>query len=158
KLAGGRLVRATEVFDTYWRFAARRQAAFMHRVFGSPPPWTDDPVLARHRFTNAYRAADRVSQYLIRSVLYRGDQTIEEIFFRVLLFKLFNRIETWESLGARLGVVTWKHFDYQRYARVLDAALARGERIYSAAYIMPSPLFGSVRKHRNHLLLLEHMM
>lgn len=32
------------------------------------------------------------------------------------------------------------------------------ERIYSAAYIMPSPAFGSPRKHRNHLRLIEHMM
>lgn len=36
--------------------------------------------------------------------------------------------------------------------------LGRDERVYSAAYIMPSPSFGSERKHRNHLRLLEHMM
>src|SRR5262249_30198510 len=36
--------------------------------------------------------------------------------------------------------------------------MEQGERIYSAAYIMPSPSFGSTRKHRNHLLLLAYMM
>ena len=44
----------------------------MRRLAGSPPPWTDDPVICTHRFTNAYRAADRVSQYLIRYVLYHA--------------------------------------------------------------------------------------
>lgn len=155
---GSHRLRATPVFDTYWRFAARRQDLFMQRVAGTPPPWTDDPVLASHRFTNVYRASDRVSQYLIRHVLYEGMQTGEEIFFRALLFKLFNRAETWEALVGNLGSVAWKSFDFERYARVLDSMMARGERVYSAAYIVPAPPFGYRRKHRNHLRLLEHMM
>ena len=155
---GGRTLKTTPVYDTYWRFAAKRQDLFMQRVAGSPPPWSDDPVLAGHRFTNAYRAADRVSQYLIRQVIYSGAQATDEVYFRTLLFKLFNRIDTWEELVSQLGPLTWRGFDFERYARVLDAMLGRGDRIYSAAYIMPSPSFGSERKHRNHLRLLEHMM
>lgn len=154
----GRVMKATPVFETYWRFAAKGQDLFMRRINGEPGPWTDDPVLAVHRFTNVYRAADRVSQYLIANVIYRGPQTGEEIFFRTLLFKFFNRIETWEELTNRVGYPSWKTFHFERYARTLDLMLARGERIYSAAYIMPSPRLGSARKHRNHLRLLEHMM
>lgn len=157
-VARGRVLKATPVFDTYWKFAVLRQGLFMRRVMGTPPPWTDDPVLATHRFTNAYRAADRVSQYLIRHVLYGGDQTGSEIFFRALLFKLFNRIDTWEALLAAVGPITWKTYEFERYARALDAVMRRGQRVYSAAYIMPSPNFGSARKHRNHLRLLEHLM
>jgi hypothetical protein len=158
RLASGRVLKVTPVFDTYWRFAARRQDLFMSRVAGAPPPWTDDPVLVKHRFTNAYRAADRVSQYLIRNVLYKGDQTPDEVFFRTFLFKLFNRVETWEVLEAKLGRPTWRRFNFERYAGLLDGMMARGKRVYSGAYIMPSPPFGNARKHRNHLRLLEHMM
>lgn len=157
-LPGGRTLKTTPVYDTYWRFAGKRQELFMRRVAGASPPWSDDPVIAAHRFTNAYRAADRVSQYLIRHVIYEGSQTAEEVYFRTLLFKLFNRIGTWEHLASKLGPLTWRGFDFERYARVLDAVIGRGERIYSAAYIMPSPSFGSDRKHRNHLRLIEHMM
>src|SRR5260370_23219338 len=134
-IAPGRILKATDVFDTYWRFAVLRQNLFMRRVAATPPPWTNDPVLAKHRFTNAYRAADRVSQYLIRNVLYRGEQTSEEIFFRALLFKFFNRIDTWEEIEAHMGWPTWKAFDREHYARVLDALIARADRVYSAAYI-----------------------
>ena len=158
QVAPGRILKPSPVFDTYWRFAAKRQEVFMRRAAGVPWPWTDDPILANHRFTNAYRASDRVSQYLIRHVLYEGDQHECEIFFRALLFKFFNRIETWEALVREIGVPTWGGFDPERTAQVLDAMLDRGETIYSAAYIMPSPSFGSPRKHRNHLRLLEHMM
>jgi hypothetical protein len=157
-ISPGRVIKTTPVFETYWRFAAERQNLFLKRINGDPAPWTDDPVLATHRFTNVYRAADRVSQYLIANVIYRGPQTAEEMFFRTLLFKFFNRIETWEKLTAHVGMPSWRTFDFERYARVLDEILARGERIYSAAYIMPSPRFGCGRKHRNHLRLIEYMI
>jgi len=157
-LPGGRVLKTTPVFDTYWRFASERQEMFMRRVVGSTPPWTEDPILSGHRFTNAYRASDRVSQYLIRHVIYEGSQKPEEVFFRTILFKLFNKVETWEKLRATLGALSWRDFSFDAYAKVLDRLLDEGERVYSAAYIMPSPAFGSPRKHRNHLLLIEHMM
>ena len=69
------------VFDTYWRFAAERQALFMRRVSGQPRPWTNAEILAQYRFTNAYRASDRVSQHLIRNVICQGKQSNEEVFF-----------------------------------------------------------------------------
>lgn len=158
RLPGGKVLRTTHVFDTYWRFAVERQEVFFRRLSGSAPPWTEDPVLRAFRFTNVYRASDRVSQYLIRRVIYEGPQEEEEVFFRTLLFKLFNRIETWELLEDRLGPLTWKSFSFEQTDKVLGDALQEGRRLYSAAYIMPSPLFGAARKHTNHLELLRRMM
>lgn len=43
----------TVVFDSYWRFAARRQDIFFRRLRGEAPPWTEDEILKQHRFTNA---------------------------------------------------------------------------------------------------------
>ncbi|MCY2928832.1 MAG: putative DNA base hypermodification protein [Planctomycetota bacterium] len=150
----------TEVFDTYWRFAAERQAIFFRKAAGIRGPWTDDPILREYKFTNAYRATDRVSQFLIRQVIYQGGQEPEDVFFRVILFKLFNRIDTWTLLDAAVGPISWRTYGFARYERVLSDALARGDRIYSAAYMMPSgcSTFGSPRKHVNHLRLIESMM
>lgn len=150
----------TQVFDSYWSFATERQAIFFKRFHGAPPPWTSDPVLNEYKFTNAYRASDRVSQYLIRHVIYQGDMSPAEVFFRTLLFKLFNRIDTWELLSERLGPPTFRRYRFDRYDDVLSRALASGKRIYSAAYIMPSGggRAGTQRKHTMHLRLLERMM
>jgi hypothetical protein len=115
-------------------------------------------VLTNYRFTNAYRASDRASQYLIRHVTYEGPQEAEEIVFRTLLFKVFNSIDTWEALVDAVGPPRWQSFDVERYGAVLDRAMIEGRRLYSPAYIMPSPSFGYARKHRNHLALLHHMM
>ena len=153
-------LRPTLLFTALWRFAAERQRVFLRRVQGLPPPWTSDPVLAAYKFTNAYRASDRVSQYLIRSVQYEGTQEPRELFFRTILFKLFNRVETWELLQRQLGKLHTDGFCVDRHDRVLEAALARGESIYSAAYIMPSGGKGApfVRKHQMHLELLARML
>ena len=150
------------VYDTYWRFAAKRQEIFFRRLEDRPLPWTSDHIVAKYRFTNAYRASDRVSQYLIRNVIYRDDlpASADEIFFRILLFKLFNKIETWTILEAAFGSVTFKDYSFEHYDRVLTLAMADGTAIYSAAYIMPpgGRKLGHDRKHRNHLVLLEHML
>ncbi len=150
----------TVVFDTYWRLAAERQAIFVRRLNGLPSPWTEDPILQSYKFTNAYRASDRVSQYLMKHVIYSGDQSPEEVFFRTLLFKIFNRIGTWELLRERLGAVTYSGFSVERYRSILDTAMADGSRLYSAAYIMPpgARFFGYGRKHANHLALLDRLM
>lgn len=152
---------STRVFDSYWRFACERQRVYFARMEGAPPPWTDDPILGAYRFTNPYRAADRVSQYLLRHVIYDDDHDERDLVFRILLFKLFNRIETWQELRQRGGEPRVATFDPQRYAAVLDEAMARGDRIYSAAYIMPPAsraASGAGRKHHTHLDLLDQML
>jgi NTP pyrophosphatase (non-canonical NTP hydrolase) len=154
-------LKPTAVYDTYWRFAAERQRVFFRRQQSPHGPWTDDPVLRVYKFTNAYRAADRVSQYLIRRVIYRDDLPDDpaEVTFRTLLFKLFNRIETWETVETALGRVTLGDYSFDRYDAVLSQAMSRGESVYSAAYIMPSAgSLGHKRKHQNHLALLERML
>lgn len=158
--ARGRLVpQPTAVFDTYWQFAVERQEIFYRRLAGDPAPWTADELLGMHRFTNVYRASDRVSQYLIREVLYRGDTTPRETVFRTLLFKLFNRIETWELLAHTLGVTEVRTGDLPRLDRILTEARGAGHPIYSSAYIMPSAsVFGSRAKHSNHLRLIAAML
>jgi hypothetical protein len=158
-LPGGRRMWCTSVvFDTYWRFAAERQAIFFRRLTGTNPPWTDDRILSCHRFTNAYRASDRVSQYLINNVIPAGEQTPQELFFRIILFKLFNRISTWRRLRSGLGELTYADYSFSRYDALLTSLLNQGQRIYSAAYIMPAPHFGEIHKHANHLRLIECMM
>ena len=154
----GRTLSPTPVFDTYWRFAAERQAVYEARLASRPGPWTDDPVIARHRFTNCFRAADRVSQFLIREVSYRGSQRPDEVVFRTVLFKLFNRISTWRLLTDTIGEITWEHFDLNAYDRALTAAFTRRTKLYSAAYVVPPPQLGAERKHTNHLRLIEMMM
>ena len=154
-------LKPTPVYDTYWKFATKRQEVFFNRLGGGDYPWTDDKIIKKYKFTNAYRASDRVSQYLIRNVIYEDNYySPEDQCFRILFFKLFNKIETWEYIKNALGEITYSSYNYERYNQLLTERINEKERIYSAAYIMPSgkSCFGFEKKHQNNLKLLEYMM
>lgn len=150
-------VRTSAVYDTFWRFAYERQRIFKARASGASGPWTSDPVLARYRFTNVYRVCDRVSQYLIRNVIYSGSQSPEDVTLRVFVFKIFNKIETWEALKSAGIDVSHRRFSAASAASVLRDVISNGEPIYSAAYIMPPGpmLVASKRKYENHLAIID---
>ncbi len=150
----------TIAYETYWRFAAERLAIFYRRHRDPVGPWATDPILRAYRFTNVFRATDRVSQCLIREIQYRVDRSQEpsEVFFRTILFKIFNKIETWEALEYAHGPLSWRTVDLDAVDRTLSRLQASGQSIYSAAYIMPAPPFGHARKHSNHLVLIAHIM
>jgi hypothetical protein len=110
-------IQPSPAFKSYWRFAFERHSIYFKRLRGEASPWTDDPILRKYKFTDSFRILDRVSQYLVREVIYKPGLSTEpeEIIFRILLFKLFNAIGAWEALTAALpGTPTWKDFDAAR--------------------------------------------
>ncbi|WP_260259481.1 nucleotide kinase domain-containing protein [Elizabethkingia meningoseptica] len=148
------------VYNTYWEFIAKRQDVFFKRYNNANYPWSDDDILNHYKFTNVYRATDRVSQFLIKNIIYNGSQEPEELFFRTILFKIFNRISTWEFLEEELVEISLKNYSFKIYDKLLSEVLKNKESIYSPAYIMASgkSMFGKDRKHQNHLLLIEKMI
>ncbi len=146
------------VYNTYWHFASKRQQVFNNRNENPTGPWTNDPIISKHRFTNIFRASDRVSQFLIN--LQYKEQDVKEIFFKTMLFKIFNKIDTYTFLEEELGQIKYIDFDFKQYDQLLRWRMEEGKTIYSAAYIMPSAgsVFGYKQKHSNHLALLHQMM
>lgn len=150
----------TIVFDLYWYFAAERQNIFFKKLKGEKSPWTNDEILDKYKFTNSYRALDRVSQFLINEVIYKNEYPLEDTFFRIILFKLFNKIETWKALEQEFGEITLSSYDFDKFSSFLNELMENKFSIYSAAYIMASggSYYKYKRKHQNHLKLLEHMI
>ncbi len=156
-------LKPSSIFEDYWQFAFKRQEVLRSK-YGKDVSDNNgllDPIIQTYKFTNCYRSTDRVSQYLINHVIYTG-ATIspDDTFLRVILFKLFNKIETWEWLESELGEISRKTFSIPLIARLLEERKRQDKTLYSAAYIMPSGknAFGCDLKHQNHLLLLESML
>lgn len=150
----------TPVFDLYWYFATERQNIFLKKLQGIQHPWTQDQILSQYKFTNSYRVTDRVSQFLIKNVIYKKAYSLQDTFFRIILFKLFNKIETWEELEKEFGEISLRTYNFDKYDNVLSELLKKNVSIYSAAYIMASggSFYNHKRKHQNHLKLLEHLI
>jgi len=100
---------------------------------------------------------DRVSQYLLKNVIYNGKRyNNEDMIFRILLFKLFNKESTWELLLNNFEDITLETFNMKEYSKVLEDAISNGIKIYNDAYIScANKAFGYDRKHDNHLALLD---
>ncbi len=147
-----------EVYDTYWKTAAERQEIFFKKLSGSFAPYTNDSIYKSFKFCNVYRASDRVSQFLIKDVIYKSNFSPENTLFRTFLFRLLNKVETWVELEKLLGEINLKSFNFQNYSSALEKIKLANGTIYGNAFILcANKSFGFDKKHQNHLALLEHV-
>lgn len=143
------------VYDAYWKTATERQNIFFKRLGGLSAPYTSDPLYQAYKFCNVYRASDRVSQFLIRDVIYNQKASAEDTLFRVFIFRLLNKIETWLFLEKKLGQIALKNFEFEKYSKALEEIRSK-EPIYGNAFILcANKAFGFDKKHQNHLALLD---
>jgi len=148
------------VYEFYWYFASERLRAFDRRVSGQPSPWTDDPILQQYKFCNVFRAADRVSQYMISEVCYHGEScTPEDRLFQIVAFRTFSKIETWRTLKQLLGrYPTLDDLSDGSFDAALDLSKTRNGKLYTGAFILcAADAYGQPSKHRNHVELFRHM-
>jgi len=147
-----------KLFEEFWKFAYERHEVFINKFTGKLPPYTSDVILQSYKFCNAYRILDRVSQYLLQSVIYNGkNYSSENMIFRIIFFKLFNLPSTWEYLIQNIGDITLENFDIAVISKLLTSR-QKVEPIYNSAYIAcASKAFGFDKKHDNHLHLLYKM-
>ncbi len=147
-------------FDIYWHFAAERQAAFEKRSAGMPGPWTEDVILQEYKFCNVFRAADRVSQYLISQVIYNGENlTDEDALFQIVAFRMFSNIDTWRGLIEHLGrPPVLRDVVNGKMEAALNDIRRKNGKLYTGAFILcANKAYGFDEKHRNHLALFKEM-
>lgn len=148
------------VYELYWKFAYERQRIFELRTLGRPGPWTDDPILRDYKFCNVYRAADRVSQYLIRAICYDARPTAPaDRLFQIVTFRIFSSIETWEQLQTKLGhQPTLDNLADGSLEAALTSIKAEVGKLYTGAFILcATDAYGRGIKHLNHIELLKDM-
>lgn len=148
------------VYEIYWTFASRRHKAFERRIAGEPGPWTSDPILNMYKFCNVFRAADRVSQYMIRDVAYAHDAgSYADRVFQIVAFRTFSNIGTWEGVRAILGnAPRLEDLTSGRFEQALDRVRASNGGLYTGAFILcANKAYGFDEKHRNHVALFKHM-
>ncbi|WP_157969806.1 nucleotide kinase domain-containing protein [Pseudomonas huaxiensis] len=145
-------------YDEYWRFAYARQLRYVAKKTSTKIEHID-PILDQYKFTNCYRATDRVSQYLIKNITNCKSTSRDDVFFRILIFKIFNKISTWELLESKIGNICASRFNINEYTKYLNELKEDRQKIYSAAYIMPSGMqYGSNIKHVNNLRMIQQLL
>jgi hypothetical protein len=150
----------SRIYDLYWYYASERQRIFERRLAGEPGPWTSDPILREFKFCNVFRAADRVSQYMILDVCYQGEPcSDEDRLFQITAFRTFSKTATWATVRDILGrYPTLDDLADGSFANALDTAKQRNGGLYTGAFILcATDAYGQTSKHRNHVELFRHM-
>jgi len=150
----------SRIYDLYWYFASERQRTYERRVAGHEPPWTDDPILQEYKFCNVFRAADRVSQHMIREVCYHDEPCLaEDRLFQIVAFRTFSKIETWRSVREFLGrYPTLDDLGDGSFTKALNHAKQLNGGLYTGAFILcATDAYGQSFKHLNHVELFRHM-
>lgn len=148
------------VYELYWTFASRRQEAFERRLSGASWPWTTDRILQVYKFCNVFRAADRVSQYMIKDVAYADDPSTQaDRIFQIVAFRTFSNIKTWRGLRRELGgAPTLDHLASGAFENALDVLKKENGGLYTGAFILcANKAYGFDEKHRNHVGLFKDM-
>lgn len=152
-----------ENFNWFLYWICERQNIWWKKYNGVQGDLTEDEILKNFKFTNVYRCLDRVSQYLLKNVIYNGKEyEPEDMFFRILLFKHFNKNETWDLLEKEFGEITYST-GLDNIADFLDTVIDSGETIYSSAYIVNCFFYQypeykhitGLSKHRAHFRIFE---
>ena len=133
---------------------------FERRLNGEAGPLTNDPILQKYKFCNVFRAADRVSQYMIRTVCYHKEpNSPEDRLFQIVAFRTFSRIETWEAVHEFLG----RHpllsdLADGSFTKALEYANGKNGGLYTHAFILcAADAYGQGRKYLNHVELFRDM-
>ncbi len=149
-----------QIYDLYWYFASERQAIFEKRASGLPGPWTNDPILRTYKFCNTFRAADRVSQYMIQHVCYHTEPCDPaDRLFQIVAFRMFSKIETWQAIHNYLGrYPRLTDLASGAFTKALEHAHQQNGTIYTHAFILaPHNAYHQPRKYLNHVELFKHM-
>lgn len=120
------------------RFIQEREKVRKRKSEGMPRPWTDDPILSTYRFCNVRRRDDRVSQWLIQNVFVPNEDD-PTLMFQAAVARYIN----WPPTIAELQKVTlaWptkRGWDPLATMETMNARAARGEKVFTGAYIITS--------------------
>lgn len=139
--------RETIVYQPFFDFARARHNIHLRRVEQKlPPPWTDDHVLHKYRFTNVYRELDNVTIWFRENVRDKYDAVDDEyVMMATVVFRLFNRNLTGEAIFKQAvpdHYNAFEHFMATGDTRVMHDSIRQfcGSGPYcTGAYIVNSP-------------------
>jgi hypothetical protein len=150
-----------EEMKTFWKMIEERHLIYKRKEIEQlPPPWTEDPIFLEYKFTNIFRFLDRGTRIVTEHILQQSKHSNESIIFNVILYRLFNKIETFMHHGMyHIGKYTKKRLEAS--LRVLEGK-SNGS-VFTNAFIVSgysNSMFGdpSLDKISRLALIMEWMI
>lgn len=103
-----------ENLQLFFRFIKNRYKARVRKdLLKKDPPFTDDPIIQKYRFTNVKREHDRESRWAIKYIYENDFISYRNKILNAILFRIFNKHETMEIVGETMSFANYKTKSYQ---------------------------------------------
>ncbi|KAK6903339.1 hypothetical protein I203_108604 [Kwoniella mangroviensis CBS 8507] len=147
--------------DNHWvylffRFCAERHKMYNRRLAGVPrDQLTEDETMSKVHIGNVYRQLDPSSRNIRENIIGKGDQTPQEICFRLFLYCMFYNESTWNELCSVStgGLPAWQHYvtDLPAYEGVLyRLSMVEKKKIYYGGFqLVPPTIYFTDNRNRN---------
>jgi hypothetical protein len=115
-------------------FMMERHNIYLKRLHGEPPPWTEDPILLKYKFTNVFRELDRTTVWMRENLVgpCSDNQPGDLLLFNACVFRRFGTIEFSQKLGFL------KKWEPEKVMKLANELLVKGERVFTGAYNIPN--------------------
>ena len=126
-------------YSPLWQWVKEREQIRIRKERGDPQPWTDDPILSTYRFCNVRREDDRVTIWIREHIRERyADHPF--LWLMLCIARQINWPDTLQELMDRGAWPGADRFDFsEAMTMVLNDRKARGEKIYTGAYMISAP-------------------
>lgn len=126
-----------EHFNILRTFIQNREQARIAKEEGKPKPWTSDKIIQNYRFCNVDRCNDKQTKWIINNLIKgfpdsEDNDTNPMLWFNLVLARFLNWYPTMEELGMPFR----GEWNPKKFVTALDERQARGEQIYSGAYMI----------------------
>lgn len=144
----------------FYKFIYDRQLIWHRKeVVGLPrEKWTDDPILYKNKFCNAYRELDKCSIHLLDNVIYNPRLNLEDKVFNIILYRRFNTPDFYSFIRP----MKIQEYDWKSCEKIMDHIKKNKINLFNSAYIICQRTFQSEYrkkdKHVQQLLLLNKIM
>ena len=133
----------------FWAMINERHRIFQKKEAGKPKPWTDDPIMRQHKFTNVFRELDRTTIFVRENIRMPLWDEPELLLFNVALFRQTGAAEGWQGIVRR--------FDPAKHAAKYVAAQQRGTKVFTGAYMVTGQ-FPGAKGNNKVVSLFEHAL
>ena len=127
-----------DMWLVYRAFIIERHKIWERRQAGEPGPWSLDPILAGHKFTNVFRVLDPGSQFVLTDLF--PDVSGPDALLRVVLYRHTNHPNVWRNLADYWGgypVLSAGQPQLRaELSSVLNAMKNSGQLVFNPAYLI----------------------
>lgn len=126
-------------YTPLWQWiVARENARTVKEVIKAPPPYTTDPIIAAYRFCNVRREDDRGTIWIRENIRERFAGH-PHLWFMLCIARQVNWPGTLAELIERAAWPSNPAFTPAMITTVLNDRKARGEKVYTGAYMISAP-------------------